>query len=87
MFVFDYNKKWSEESVAKRVAGILWFPNNSFEPYKKENGTWILDGGNDWFLRFEDGKANLSMRYEDALDEDYKKALQEFLNATMPKGI
>ena len=36
--------------------------SGTFAPYEKENGTWVLDGANDWFLTFE-GVNVIDIRY------------------------
>lgn len=41
-----------EERVVEDICKLLliWPPINSTLPFKKENGSWILDAGNDLFL-------------------------------------
>lgn len=50
--IFKTDKKFHSLTVAKRLAQICCGTDcNDKIPYRKENGTWVLDHHNDWFLR------------------------------------
>ena len=63
---FTVHHLWSEESIVQRmnriVTGVDATPG---VPYKKDNGNWVLDTGNNWFLSFnaETREATLQGRY------------------------
>lgn len=68
--VVNYWKGY-QEMIARRIAYIvvgrleLEAGTDKLQvPFLKENGTWVLDSGNDWFLRFlDDGGMELAYRY------------------------
>lgn len=66
MLKFQVINNRPEERVVEDICKLLliWPPVNSTIPFKKENGNWILDAGNDLFLLVDSGnRYGLTYRY------------------------
>lgn len=63
MIRFKVKPTWKEEDVARRCAEVVG-PSRGCPPFQKENGTWVLNASNDWFLHKEEGdEYSLDYRY------------------------
>lgn len=76
MFEFDVRPDWAEKDLALRLAEIVsGLTGTSFRPYRKENGGWVLDTSNNWFLhRLSENRWRISHRY--GLPDELRGALQ-----------
>lgn len=77
--MFEFDTDWTDEAaLSTRLAEIVCgLAASSFRPYKKENGGWVLDSVNNWFLHSIDqnrGRWRLSYRY--GLPDRFRDALQ-----------
>jgi hypothetical protein len=81
--MFEFSTDWDEANLATRLAEIVCgLAASSFRPYKKENGGWVLDSGNNWFLHpierqrgaLDYGRWRLSYRY--GLSDRFREALE-----------
>lgn len=74
--MFEFESHWPEEDLALRIAEIVsGLTTSSFRPYKKENGSWTLDTGNNWFLH-ELSERHWRLQYRYGLAEKLREALQ-----------
>lgn len=56
MIRFEVRKNWQDKDVAIRMARLVTGDGHNDcgparPPFLKDNGSWQLDCGNDWFLR------------------------------------
>lgn len=80
--MIDFDTDWTdEENFAYRLAEIVSGLHGSrFRPYRKENGGWVLDSGNNWFLHaFDRDKGHWRLSYRYGLSDKLREALQVVL--------
>lgn len=64
MIRFKVKPTWKEAYVAQRCAEVIG-SSRGCPPYQKENGSWVLNASNDWWLSKEDNdEYRLEYRYE-----------------------
>jgi hypothetical protein len=63
-FEIEVGNRWKDEAeLARRIARVVVSYGDA-GCVRKDNGSWRLDGGNDWFMSpIQDGKVRVSYRY------------------------
>lgn len=79
MITLNVRKSWLQHpgDLAKRLAAIVVGVQQSvYDVYQKENGSWQLDCGNDWFMSIEGDQVSLRYRYDSAYPKEFWEALK-----------
>ena len=88
MITFEVEKRWEEKDVAGRMAHLIEGhgkigQSDNAPPWRKDNGSWQLDSGNDWFLHKTQQLPNTNFEY--TLDYRYTTAdRQKMLDGLLP---
>lgn len=66
----DIHRNWyeNEKQLAQRLADIVVGRESYYEPTQKDNGSWQLDSGNNWFFFLKGSQGVLHTRYWTAED-------------------
>ncbi len=82
MITFKVPHHWPERAVAERLMIVIegLVPTEEGMPIHKENGSWQLDEGNNWFLTPLDHRNyRLEYRYESMHNAAGLEGLKAFL--------